>query len=89
MSTTAAALTVLAVLGVSLPAAYWQIRQAQRHESERDRIIREAHARAAAARRLDPAALADPADAYPELDAHLTTYSATITDLYNTTPGDR
>jgi hypothetical protein len=35
-------LTVTAVFAVSLPAAYWQIRRAQRAESERDRFIREA-----------------------------------------------
>jgi hypothetical protein len=39
VSTTAAALTVAVVLTVSLPAAWWQIRRAARHESERDRLI--------------------------------------------------
>lgn len=50
MSTTAAALTVFAVLAVSLPAAYWQIRRALAEgESTRERLIREAHERADAA----------------------------------------
>jgi hypothetical protein len=39
----AAALTVAVVLAVSLPAAWWQIRRATRHPSERDRLIRAAH----------------------------------------------
>ena len=41
MSTLSAVLTVAAVLAVSLPAAYWQIRRARAEESTRDRIIRE------------------------------------------------
>lgn len=41
MSTLSAVLTVAAVLAVSLPAAYWQIRRARAEESARDRIIRE------------------------------------------------
>lgn len=41
MSTLEAALVVVAVLAFSLPAAYWQLRRAQRHEAARDRIIRE------------------------------------------------
>jgi hypothetical protein len=60
MSTTAAALTVAAVLGFSLPAAYWQIRRAMAEESARDRIIREAHQRARTAAALDPITLTQP-----------------------------
>jgi cytochrome oxidase assembly protein ShyY1 len=57
VSTTAAALTVLATLAVSLPAAYWQIQRAASVESTRDRLVREAHERAAAAAVLDDAAI--------------------------------
>lgn len=53
MSTLAAALTVAALLGFSLAATVWQIRRAVRHESTRNRLIREAHERAAAARETD------------------------------------
>jgi sirohydrochlorin ferrochelatase len=60
MSTAAAALTVAAVLAVSLPAAWWQIRRAARHPSERDRLIRAAHQQAEAARLSDPITLAEP-----------------------------
>jgi len=45
VSTTAAALTVLATLAISLPATYWQIRRAAGAESTRDRIIHEARQR--------------------------------------------
>lgn len=46
MSTTAAALTVLAVLlGFSFAALCWQVRRARRAESVRDRIIRESNVR--------------------------------------------
>jgi hypothetical protein len=64
MSTSAAFLTVLAVLAFSLPAAYWQIRRAMAAgESTRDRLIREAHEHAATAAVLDPATLARADDA--------------------------
>lgn len=59
MSTFEALWIVAAVIGVSLPTVYRQIRRAnQVVESERDRIIREAHARAAAAREVDDLVLA-------------------------------
>lgn len=53
MSATAAALTVAAVLAVSLLAGCWQIRRAGREEPTRERIVREAHERAELARDLD------------------------------------
>lgn len=58
MSSTAAALTVLATLAVSLPATYLQIQRAARVESTRDRLIREAHERATDAADQDDAAIA-------------------------------
>lgn len=58
MSTRAAAVTSRAVLLVVLPAAYrWLLRRWRRAESTCDRLIREAHERADAARALDDAAL--------------------------------
>jgi hypothetical protein len=71
MSTLSAALTVVAVLAFSLPAAYWQIRRAMAEESTRDRIVREAHERAETARLLDGLELAWSLPAYtsPDLDA--------------------
>lgn len=74
MSTTAAALTVGAILAVSLPAAYWQIQRARRHESTKARIVRENHERAEAARLSDPAAFAAPDPLRTEVEAHLTGY---------------
>jgi hypothetical protein len=59
VSTTEAALTVLATLAFSLPAAYWQIRRAAGVESTRDRLVREAHERAEAAAVHDDAAIAE------------------------------
>lgn len=64
MSTPTAALIVLAVLAVGLPAAYWQIRRACDYESDRDRIVREAHERARAAAQLDDLELAYSLPAY-------------------------
>lgn len=63
MSTIEAALTVVAVLVVSLAGAYRLIDRAQRRVSSRGRIVREAHQRAEQARVLDPVTLAatDPA----------------------------
>jgi hypothetical protein len=70
MSTLAACLTVAAVIGFSLPAAYWQIRRAHSIESERDRIVREAHQRADLAAKIDGLEIAWRLPAYdPELDA--------------------
>lgn len=40
MSTTASALTVAAVLVVSLPVAWWQVRRARRHEAIRNQLAR-------------------------------------------------
>lgn len=42
MSTLTAALTVVGVLAIGLPAVWWQIRAAAREESRKDRFIREA-----------------------------------------------
>ena len=53
MSAAAAALTVAAVLAVSLLAGCWQIRRAGREEPTRDRIVREAHERSRAAAEVD------------------------------------
>lgn len=58
MNTTAAALTVAAVLLVGLPAAYWRIKRA---EAVCDRLIRE---RADAARETDDLELAYSLPAY-------------------------
>ncbi|NUS22722.1 MAG: hypothetical protein HOV92_00640 [Streptomyces sp.] len=70
MSTTHAALIVAAVLAVALPAAWWQIRNAQRHQFERDCIIDAAHERAERAAQLDDLELAWSMPAYdPELNA--------------------
>jgi hypothetical protein len=44
MSNLAAALTVLLILTVTAPTAYWRIRCAARADAERDRIVREAEA---------------------------------------------
>lgn len=50
MSGYTAGAIVAAVLAFGLAAAYWQIRRAERHESMRDQLIREAHQRAEEAR---------------------------------------
>jgi hypothetical protein len=53
MSTLEAALIIAAVLVVGLPVTYVQIRRAQRHDSERDRIIRASLLTPEAAREVD------------------------------------
>ncbi|MEU1448714.1 hypothetical protein [Streptomyces mirabilis] len=53
MSTTTAALIVFALLAFALVAAYWQIRRACDYESDRDRIVREAHEQAHTAAEVD------------------------------------
>ena len=42
MSTPTAALTVVGVLAIGLPAAWWQIRAAAREESRKEQFVREA-----------------------------------------------
>ncbi|MFI5687842.1 hypothetical protein [Streptomyces sp. NPDC051636] len=73
MSTATAVLITAAVLAFSLPAAYWQIRRAQRHESVRDRIIRESCEYAGLAAQVDDLELCWDLPAYqrpdPDLDA--------------------
>ncbi|KOG21769.1 hypothetical protein [Streptomyces viridochromogenes] len=73
MSTLGAALILLAVLGFSLTALFWQIGRARRVESERDRIIREAEQHD-----VGPDALR----LLQELDAHLDAYAAAVHGLY-------
>lgn len=58
MSTTAAALTVLVSLTISLGGTYAVLRWAMPAESTRDRLIREAHARAVVAHEIDDLELA-------------------------------
>jgi hypothetical protein len=65
MSTTAAFLIVAAVIGPGLVTSYWAGRRAAGEESDRDRIIREAHERARLAALLDPVTLADTGPADP------------------------
>ena len=74
MSTTAAALTVVAILAVTVPAAYWQIRRAMRHDAARDRIIRAACAYDGAVAANDPRLPAG-------INAHLDDYAALDPDL--------
>lgn len=62
MSTASAALTVAGFLTVSLTGAYVATRQAAGEESDRARIVREAHERAEMARVLDPITLAQADD---------------------------
>ncbi|MCX4703919.1 hypothetical protein [Streptomyces sp. NBC_01373] len=71
----AAVVTLLIILGIGVPALWWQIRQAARHESQRDRIIREAHERATEAARRDGHTLAAAASAErlpADIEDHLT-----------------
>jgi hypothetical protein len=58
MSTLEGLLIVLAIDVIGLPALYVQIRRNMRNESQRDRIVREAHARAVTAREIDDLELA-------------------------------
>jgi Flp pilus assembly protein TadB len=91
VSTLVATLILLAVLGFSLTALFWQIGRARRVESERDRIIREAHQRADQAREWDDIALAWDLPAYtgPEPAAALERLRQDINDQQtNTTEGD-
>lgn len=76
VSTTAAALTVAAVLLVGVPGLYCQIRRAAAHESAKDRIVRETHERARAAALMDPVALAevDEARLRTNVEGHLVGY---------------
>ncbi|MFE7972965.1 hypothetical protein [Streptomyces shenzhenensis] len=53
MSSHAIAIAILAFLAASLAGGIWQVRRAARTESTRDRIVREAHERAEAAREAD------------------------------------
>lgn len=74
MNGLASAAIVAALLGVALFGGCWQIRRAQRAESERDRIVREAHERARAAALLDSRTLAEVPQADPlpaEVEDHL------------------
>lgn len=62
MAGASAAVTVAGVLAVSLTGTYSLVRRAAGVESQRDRIVREAHERAEAARLLDPITLAETDD---------------------------
>lgn len=90
MSGFEAGFLVLAFLGASLSAAYWQIQRAMREESTRDRLIREAHERAAAAREWDAIALAWDLPAYdgPDLDAGLERLRRAVRDEQQNQKGD-
>lgn len=74
MSTLEAASIVAAVLLVGVPSTFLLIRRAQRAESERDRIVRNAHERARQAAHQDGHTLAEAARADrlpPEVEDHL------------------
>ena len=85
MSTTSAALTVAGILAVSLTGTYVELRRRAGIEPDRDRIVREAHERAEAARVLDEIAMgrATPGD----LDAGLQRLRQAVHDT--TTEGDQ
>lgn len=78
MSTSGAFGVVVALLAFSLAAAYWQIDRAQRRESMRDRIIREARE---TVHDVGPDALR----LLQDLDAHLDDYAAQLGGLYERT----
>lgn len=82
MNTTAAAVTVVVVLAVSLPAAYWQFRRAQRHEAQRARFIRAVEEKADTARKWPAIEEAWDLDAYdgPDLNARLERLRQAIRD---------
>lgn len=89
MSTLEGFLIIYAVLAVGAPIAYVQIRRAARGESDRDRIVREAHERAAAAGQSDPTVLAraaGPGD--PAWDARRERLWNAVHDDTNTAEGD-
>jgi hypothetical protein len=74
MSTAAAALIVLAVLLVGVPALYVQIRRAAAHESTKARIVRETHERARAAALSDPVTLTAADEVASDIGGHLVGY---------------
>lgn len=65
-SPAATVLTLVILAAVAVPLVRWQLRWALREESTRDRIIRENHERAEAARLLDPITLAQSERTYQE-----------------------
>lgn len=90
MSSLAAFAVVVAVLAVSLPAAYWQIRRAQRGESTRDRIVREAHERAESAREAEDLERIYSLPVYdPAWEAGLERLWDAVRDHTNTPEGDQ
>jgi hypothetical protein len=72
-----AAIIFVAIVTASAAGTCWLVRRPA--ESTRDRLIREAHERAEAARDLDALQLLD-------LEAHLKAYGATVADLYEPVP---
>lgn len=74
MSALEAALTLSAVVAVSVPAVRMQIRRARRHESQRNRIIRESYERDGSIAANDPRLPAG-------IDAALDDYAAFDPDL--------
>lgn len=89
MSTLSAVLIVVAVLGFSGTAGYYQIRRAQAVcEAERARVLDEGQIRGSFAPTVHDVG-PDNLRLIEDLDAHLKAYGAAVADLYDTTTGNQ
>lgn len=82
-----AAIAIAAVL-VALAVAHWTVCRLRRAESHCDRLIREAHGRADAAREIDALELIPLPACDPAWDAGLERLWDTTRDNHTTTEGD-